>query len=325
MNDAYTYLPTLTVRSQLIYGSVLLAITVALAALPFIYVDVSVQSAGLVRPVAERSEVKPLVGGRVEALLVHDNQPVRAGDVLIRLQTDVLDTKLQLLSAQQTEKQQQVADLERLVRWSATGSAGWAVAGLHSPLYRQQYEQFRLSAQESLQTQTKRQQELNMARQLYADKVIARIELEDKEFALSSLMQRIIDICRELGILAFIEKLPSGFQTYLGENGAALSGGQRQRLAIARALCRDPEILILDEATSALDSGSEQFVQRTIQHLRQAGRTVIIIARRLSTVRQADCIVVLDQGRVIEQGSHSELIEQGAVYRNYWQQQTELV
>jgi len=186
------------------------------------------------------------------------------------------------------------------VRWSATGSAGWAVAGLHSPLYRQQYEQFRLSAQESLQTQTKRQQELNMARQLYADKVIARIELEDKEFALSSLMQRIIDICRELGILAFIEKLPSGFQTYLGENGAALSGGQRQRLAIARALYRDPEILILDEATSALDSGSEQFVQRTIQHLRQAGRTVIIIARRLSTVRQADCIVVLDQGRVIE-------------------------
>jgi ATP-binding cassette, subfamily C, bacteriocin exporter len=138
-------------------------------------------------------------------------------------------------------------------------------------------------------------------------------------------MQRIIGICRALGILDFIEKLPNGFQTYLGEQGASLSGGQRQRLAIARALYRDPAILILDEATSALDSGSERHVQRTIQHLRGAGCMVVIIAHRLSTVRQADKIIVLDQGRVVEEGTHAELLESGTLYRNYWAQQTELV
>ena len=188
--NMYTYLPTLTVRSQLIYTSVLLAITVGLGTLTFIYVDVSVQATGMVRPVTERSEVRPLAGGRITALLVRENQPVRAGEVLMRLQTEVLDTKLQLTAAQQTERQTHIADLDRLTRWSVPtsgdASAGWAVAGLSSPLYRQQYEQFRFLAQENLQTQTKRQRELATARQLYGDKVIARIELEDKEYAFNS-------------------------------------------------------------------------------------------------------------------------------------------
>jgi ATP-binding cassette, subfamily C, bacteriocin exporter len=83
--------------------------------------------------------------------------------------------------------------------------------------------------------------------------------------------------------------------------------------------------LILDEATSALDSGSEQHVQQTIQHLRESGCTVVIIAHRLSTVRQADKIIVLDQGRVVEEGTHAELLESGTLYRGYWAQQTELV
>lgn len=138
-------------------------------------------------------------------------------------------------------------------------------------------------------------------------------------------MQRIIDLCRQLGILSFIEKLPNGFHTYLGENGAMLSGGQKQRLAIARALYREPEILILDEATSALDSGSEQFVQQTIQQLREAGKTIIIIAHRLSTVRNADKILVLDNGQLVEEGVHNELMAHGQVYRHFWQQQTETI
>ena len=191
-SSALIYLPTITVRSQLIYISVLLAVVVGLAALPFIYVDVSVQAAGLVRPVAERSEIKPLVSGRIAAVLVQDNQAVRSGSPLLRLQTDVLDTKLHLLAVQQAEKHSYIHDLQLLLGWAVPTSAepvnAWAVGGLTAPLYRQQYEQFRFLAQENLQTQTKRRQELAMNRQLYADKVIARIELEDKEFALNTLI-----------------------------------------------------------------------------------------------------------------------------------------
>src|SRR5690606_25213056 len=93
----------------------------------------------------------------------------------------------------------------------------------------------------------------------------------------------------------------------LGENGATLSGGQKQRIAIARALYKDPEILVLDEATSSLDSSSENFVQKAIHNLRKENRTIILIAHRLSTVINADKIVVMEKGKVIEEGSHNEL------------------
>src|SRR3546814_12007659 len=115
-------------------------------------------------------------------------------------------------------------------------------------------------------------------------------------------MKKIIDISTRLGMMNFIEKLPAGFNTYIGENGASLSGGQRQRLAIARALYREPEILVLDEATSSLDSASEQYIQQTISSLREEGKTVILIAHRLSTVVNAAKIVVLHEGRLAEEG-----------------------
>jgi ABC-type bacteriocin transporter len=134
-------------------------------------------------------------------------------------------------------------------------------------------------------------------------------------------MKLIIQICTELGILKFIENLPSGFATYLGENGATLSGGQKQRLAIARALYRDPEVLILDEATSSLDSFSELYVQHAIDILRKKGKTVIIIAHRLSTVFKADKIVVLSAGLVVEEGIHEELISNRRNYFKLWQNQ----
>ena len=133
-------------------------------------------------------------------------------------------------------------------------------------------------------------------------------------------MRRIITICQQLGILTFVEQLPNGFATQLGERGSGLSGGQKQRLAIARALYRNPEVLILDEATSALDAISEQFVQRTLQQLRNAGKTIILIAHRLSTVMQADKIVVLAAGKLIEEGTHSQLIQAGGAYHALWQQ-----
>jgi ATP-binding cassette subfamily B protein len=134
-------------------------------------------------------------------------------------------------------------------------------------------------------------------------------------------LEKIITICKKLGILSFIEELPNGFETYLGENGASLSGGQKQRIAIARALYKDPEILILDEATSSLDSASEHYVQQTVNYLRDQKKTVILIAHRLSTVFQADKICVLENGRLVEEGSHQELLAQGEHYLQLWHNQ----
>ncbi|MDP4271630.1 MAG: peptidase domain-containing ABC transporter [Bacteroidota bacterium] len=134
-------------------------------------------------------------------------------------------------------------------------------------------------------------------------------------------IERIINLCKELGMINFIEKLPNGLASQIGENGATLSGGQRQRLAIARALYKDPEILILDEATSALDSESEFYVQKMIQQMVREGKTVIVIAHRLSTVVKADKIAVMYEGSIIEEGTHRELFNLQGSYYKMWQKQ----
>lgn len=134
-------------------------------------------------------------------------------------------------------------------------------------------------------------------------------------------LQRIIKICNELEMIQLIESLPGGFESHLGENGTQLSGGQRQKLAIARALYKNPEILILDEATASLDSVSELHVQRAINKFKETGKTVIVIAHRLSTIMNADKIMVLEDGKLIEKGSHKKLISLKGKYFDLWTKQ----
>ncbi len=125
--------------------------------------------------------------------------------------------------------------------------------------------------------------------------------------------EQIIEAAKQANAWEFIKGFPEGLETTVGERGVQLSGGQRQRIAIARALLKDPQLLILDEATSALDSESEQLVQEALERLMK-GRTSVVIAHRLSTIRNADQILVLNEGEVTERGSHDELIDQGGIY-----------
>jgi subfamily B ATP-binding cassette protein MsbA len=118
----------------------------------------------------------------------------------------------------------------------------------------------------------------------------------------------------------FIEDMSLGFETVIGEKGVKLSGGQKQRIAIARAILKNPPILILDEATSSLDTESEQLVQQAIEQLMK-DRTVLVIAHRLSTVRNADKIIVMEKGRIIEKGKHSELYQKDGTYRRLYKLQ----
>ncbi len=137
---------------------------------------------------------------------------------------------------------------------------------------------------------------------------------ENITFGRSGFTQRQIERAAEVARAdEFVGRLPKGYRTVVGERGMKLSGGQQQRLAIARAVLHDPEILLLDEATSFLDSESEKRVQEAIEQVSR-GRTVILIAHRLSTIRRADRIVVLEQGRVVEQGNHEDLVREGGRY-----------
>ena len=138
-------------------------------------------------------------------------------------------------------------------------------------------------------------------------------------------MRRVLDIITQLGLKDFVDALPKGLDTIVSEQGTTFSGGERQRIAIARALYKQPEVLIFDEATSSLDSISERFVKQTLHALAAQGKTIIVIAHRLSTIKDADRIVVIDKGEVAECGTHSELIAQNGVFQRLWHAQNNVI
>ena len=144
---------------------------------------------------------------------------------------------------------------------------------------------------------------------VYSFKTVLPIDATDEE---------VYEAAKAANVLEFVEKMPDGLDTVVGERGSSLSGGQRQRVAIARAILKDPRILILDEATSALDTESEKLVQEALDRLMK-GRTAFVIAHRLSTVQNAHQIVVLNQGHLVEQGTHQELLAvDGGLYNHLY-------
>ncbi|MBN4076999.1 lipid A export permease/ATP-binding protein MsbA [Mariprofundus ferrooxydans] len=153
---------------------------------------------------------------------------------------------------------------------------------------------------------------------LFNDTILSNIAYGHEDIDLA----KVEAVARAANAHEFIEKLPQGYDTVVGERGVILSGGQRQRISMARALLKDAPILILDEATSALDTESERLVQQAIDRLMN-GRTVIVIAHRLSTIRHANQIVVLDDGRVVQQGKHEELLAEGGLYAELYHLQFE--
>jgi ATP-binding cassette, subfamily B, bacterial len=133
--------------------------------------------------------------------------------------------------------------------------------------------------------------------------------------------EEIIEVAKKSFAHEFIINLSKGYDTLVGERGIKLSGGERQRIAIARAMLKDSPIIVLDEATSSLDSVSEEYIQKGFNKLME-GKTTMVIAHRLSTIQKMDRIIVLDQGKIAEEGTHKELLDKGGVYANLWSHQT---
>ena len=148
------------------------------------------------------------------------------------------------------------------------------------------------------------------------------LEPGELESAIDIPMEQIINAAKQANAHEFITSFEHGYDTMVGERGVRLSGGQKQRIAIARALLLDPKILLLDEATSALDAESEGIVQQAIDNAMK-NRTVMVIAHRLSTVRNADVVAVLDKGQIVEQGTHDSLLQNGGLYKKLVAKQLE--
>jgi len=154
---------------------------------------------------------------------------------------------------------------------------------------------------------------------IFNDSIAKNIALGDKEIDIQKLEQA----ARIANVTEFIDSLPMKYETIIGQNGIGISTGQKQRILIARAVYKSPEVLFFDEATSALDATNEKVIMENLQHFFK-GKTVIIIAHRLSTVKNADCIIVMEKGRISEMGTHPELVQKRKTYYNLIRNQLEL-
>ncbi len=154
---------------------------------------------------------------------------------------------------------------------------------------------------------------------LFNDTILNNIRVGNKNAS----MKEVIAAAREARCHEFIDRLPEGYETMVGEGGSTLSGGEKQRISIARAILKDAPIILLDEATASLDPENELYIQEAIDRLVQS-KTVVIIAHRLNTVVHADAIAVLDEGRLVEQGTHQELMKKEGLYRRMWDEQQQV-
>jgi len=151
---------------------------------------------------------------------------------------------------------------------------------------------------------------------LFADTIANNISLKEKSISLETIEQA----AKQIGVHEFISSLPGGYQYNVKERGSMLSSGQRQLIAFLRAYVSNPSILVLDEATSSVDTYSEQLIQKATEKITE-GRTSIIIAHRLATIKKADKILVMDAGEIIETGTHKELLEKGGYYKSLYEAQ----
>ena len=154
---------------------------------------------------------------------------------------------------------------------------------------------------------------------LFNDTILNNIRVGNK----NAPMEEVIAAAREARCHEFIDRLPEGYETMVGEGGSTLSGGEKQRISIARAILKDAPIILLDEATASLDPENELYIQEAIDRLVQS-KTVVIIAHRLNTVVQADAIEVLDEGSLVEQGTHQELMKKAGLYHRMWDEQQQV-
>jgi ATP-binding cassette subfamily B protein IrtB len=149
---------------------------------------------------------------------------------------------------------------------------------------------------------------------LFNDTILNNLRLAKPEATLSEIME----VCKKACCHDFIMELPNGYDTIVGEGGSSLSGGEKQRISIARAILKDAPIILLDEATASLDPDNEKQIQAAISELVR-NKTLVVIAHRLSTIKEADQILVLDKGRIVQQGVHERLIEVDGQYKDFWQ------